>query len=107
MLEYGYDFETVDYLTGPVVGHPRSATFGTNDLVGLDILFHVAGNIREKLLEAVSDQDEKIMEMFLEGEEIPEDMIKAAIRDGLKEAQEVAAEKMKPMMGGLGGMLGM
>ena len=33
--------------------------------------------------------------------------IKAAIRDGLKEAQEVAAEKMKPMMGGLGGMLGL
>lgn len=36
-----------------------------------------------------------------------EGWIKAAIRDGLKEAQEVAAEKMKPMMGGLGGMLGM
>ncbi|MDR2524247.1 MAG: YbaB/EbfC family nucleoid-associated protein [Candidatus Nomurabacteria bacterium] len=28
--------------------------------------------------------------------------IKAAMRDGLKEAQEMAAEKMKPMMGGLG-----
>ena len=27
--------------------------------------------------------------------------------DGLKEAQDVAAEKMKPMMGGFGGMLGM
>ena len=36
-----------------------------------------------------------------------EGWIKAAIRDGLKEAQEVAAEKMKPMLGGLGGMLGM
>ena len=40
----------------------------------------LANEYREKLLEAVSDQDEKIMEMFLEGEEIPEDMIKAAIR---------------------------
>lgn len=30
--------------------------------------------------------------------------IKAAIRDGLKEAQEVAAEKMKPLMGGLGSL---
>ncbi|MCL2174339.1 YbaB/EbfC family nucleoid-associated protein [Candidatus Saccharibacteria bacterium] len=28
--------------------------------------------------------------------------VKAAVRDGLKEAQEVAAEKMKPLMGGLG-----
>ena len=40
----------------------------------------LANEYREKLLEAVSDQDEKIMEMFLEGEEVPEDMIKAAIR---------------------------
>jgi DNA-binding protein YbaB len=30
--------------------------------------------------------------------------VKAAIRDGLKEAQEVAAEKMKPLMGGLQGL---
>lgn len=30
-----------------------------------------------------------------------EGWIKAAMRDGLKEAQEVAAEKMKPLMGGL------
>lgn len=51
MLKYGYDFETVDYLTGPVVGRPRSASFGTTDLVGLDILYHVAENVREKLLE--------------------------------------------------------
>lgn len=36
-----------------------------------------------------------------------EGWIKAAIRDGMKEAQEVATEKLKPMMGGLGGMLGM
>lgn len=30
--------------------------------------------------------------------------VKAAVRDGLKEAQEVAAEKMKPLMGGLGSL---
>ncbi len=35
-----------------------------------------------------------------------EGWIKAAIRDGLKGAQEVAADKMKPMMGGLMGGLG-
>jgi len=33
-----------------------------------------------------------------------EGWIKAAVRDGLKEAQEVAAEKMKPLMGGLGSL---
>ena len=32
------------------------------------------------------------------------DYVKAAVRDGLKEAQEVAAEKMKPLMGGLGNL---
>lgn len=36
-----------------------------------------------------------------------EGWIKAAIRDGLKGAQEVATDKMKPMMGGLMGGLGM
>lgn len=30
--------------------------------------------------------------------------VKAAVRDGLKEAQDVAAEKMKPLMGGLGSL---
>ena len=33
-----------------------------------------------------------------------EGWIKAAMRDGLKEAQDVAAEKMKPLMGGLSGL---
>ena len=33
-----------------------------------------------------------------------EGWIKAAVRDGLKEAQEIAAEKMKPLMGGLGSL---
>ena len=33
-----------------------------------------------------------------------EGWIKAAVRDGLKEAQEVAAEKMKPLMGNLGSL---
>ncbi len=40
----------------------------------------LAAEYREKLLEAVSDVDEEIMEMYLEGEEIPQDKIRAAIR---------------------------
>ncbi|MBR6426093.1 MAG: elongation factor G [Oscillospiraceae bacterium] len=40
----------------------------------------LAVEYREKLLEAVSDEDETIMEKFLEGEEIPIEDIKAAIR---------------------------
>ncbi len=40
----------------------------------------LADEYHEKLLESVSDQDETIMEKFLEGEEVPQDMIRAAIR---------------------------
>ena len=40
----------------------------------------LAEEYREKLLEAVSDFDDDIMMMYLEGEDIPTDMIKAAIR---------------------------
>ncbi|MDE1193538.1 MAG: 3-hydroxyacyl-CoA dehydrogenase NAD-binding domain-containing protein [Arachidicoccus sp.] len=34
--------EEIDKLTGPVIGHPKSATFRTSDVVGLDTLVHVA-----------------------------------------------------------------
>ncbi len=39
----------VDALTGPLMGRPRSATFRTADLVGLDTLLHVAGNLHARL----------------------------------------------------------
>lgn len=37
--------EEVDKLTGSVIGHPKSATFRTGDLVGLDTLIKVANNL--------------------------------------------------------------
>ncbi|HRP88489.1 MAG TPA: 3-hydroxyacyl-CoA dehydrogenase/enoyl-CoA hydratase family protein [Edaphocola sp.] len=37
--------EEVDKLTGPVIGHPKSATFRTSDLVGLDTLVHVTNDL--------------------------------------------------------------
>ncbi len=46
MLELGLTIEAVDKLTGPVIGHPKSATFRTADLVGLDTLVHVADNVQ-------------------------------------------------------------
>jgi len=39
--------EEVDKLTGPVIGRPKSATFRTADLVGLDTLVHVANGLYE------------------------------------------------------------
>lgn len=40
--EAGLTIEEVDKLTGPVIGRPKSATFRTADVVGLDTLAHVA-----------------------------------------------------------------
>jgi 3-hydroxyacyl-CoA dehydrogenase len=45
MQELDFTIEEVDALTGPAVGWPRSATFRTIDLVGLDILGHVVRNM--------------------------------------------------------------
>ena len=41
MQEFGLSVEAVDLVTGPVMGRPRSATFRTLDLVGLDTYLHV------------------------------------------------------------------
>jgi len=43
--EMGLTVEEVDKLTGPVIGRPKSATFRTVDVVGLDTLVHVASGI--------------------------------------------------------------
>jgi 3-hydroxyacyl-CoA dehydrogenase len=45
--ELGLTVEEVDKLTGPVIGRPKSATFRTVDVVGLDTLVHVAIGIYE------------------------------------------------------------
>ncbi len=47
----------------------------------------LAGEYRERLLEAVADQDEELMVMYLEGEEIDPDQIRAAIRKATLEIQ--------------------
>ncbi len=43
----GLRVEEVDKLTGPVIGRPKSATFRTADVVGIDTLIHVANGVRE------------------------------------------------------------
>ncbi len=58
MMDLGMSVETVDKLTGPIIGHPKSATFRTADLVGLDTLVHVANNVYD----GVPEDDQR--EMF-------------------------------------------
>ena len=45
-LESGkYTIEEIDAMTGPALGRPKSATFRTMDIAGVDILAHVATNL--------------------------------------------------------------
>jgi 3-hydroxyacyl-CoA dehydrogenase len=44
MQEMGLGIDAVDAITGPALGRPKSATFRTLDLVGLDTFVHVANN---------------------------------------------------------------
>ncbi len=60
--EGAYTIEEIDTLTGTLVGHPKSATFRTADLVGLDVMLDVAQNLSEKL------EDDERREAF----EVPE-----------------------------------
>lgn len=45
MVEQGFTVEEVDAVTGSAMGRPKSATFRTLDLVGLDTFIHVAENV--------------------------------------------------------------
>ncbi|NOT24959.1 MAG: 3-hydroxyacyl-CoA dehydrogenase [Acidobacteria bacterium] len=44
-----FTIDEVDVITGPSLGRPRSATFRTLDLAGLDIIADVIGNLRERI----------------------------------------------------------
>jgi len=55
MQEMGLTIEEVDALTGQAVGWPKSATFRTIDMVGLDILGHVVGNMTTNVHDERSD----------------------------------------------------
>jgi len=45
ILEKGYSVEEIDAITGPLIGHPKTATFRLLDLIGTDINRHVSGNL--------------------------------------------------------------
>ena len=72
MMDLGLTVEAIDKLTGPVIGHPKSASFRTADLVGLDTLLHVADNVYQG-----APDDEK-REIFK-----PPDIIKQMIENNL------------------------
>lgn len=51
MTEEGLTIEEVDLLTGPLLDRPKSATFRTFDVIGLDTFAHVARNLHDTLID--------------------------------------------------------
>lgn len=51
MVARGYSAGEVDSITGPLIGRPKSATFRTLDVVGLDTFVHVSNNVYENVRE--------------------------------------------------------
>ncbi|APC49007.1 3-hydroxyacyl-CoA dehydrogenase [Virgibacillus halodenitrificans] len=49
MLKGGYRVGEVDSVTGPMIGRPKSATFRTLDVVGVDTFIHVAKNVYDQV----------------------------------------------------------
>ncbi|KKM10882.1 3-hydroxyacyl-CoA dehydrogenase [Clostridiales bacterium PH28_bin88] len=65
MVEDGLTVEQVDAITGPAMGRPKSATYRTADLVGLDTFMHVARNVRDSLADP-GEKREFLTPEFLE-----------------------------------------
>jgi len=90
--DLGLTVEEVDKLTGPILGRPKSATFRTADIVGLDTLAHVANGLYEgvpndeehdkfKLPEFV----EKMLKNNMLGDKTGQGFYKKVKKDGKKE----------------------
>jgi len=63
MQKLDLNVDQIDKLTGPVIGHPKSATFRTSDVVGLDTLVKVANNLYEGLKDDESVETFKLPEI--------------------------------------------
>ncbi|HKZ39031.1 MAG TPA: 3-hydroxyacyl-CoA dehydrogenase/enoyl-CoA hydratase family protein, partial [Chryseolinea sp.] len=69
MQKLGLNIDEVDKLTGPVIGRPKSATFRTTDLVGLDTMIKVATNLFNALPEDEARDKFKVPEVILKMEQ--------------------------------------
>lgn len=70
MQKGNYSVGEVDSVTGPIIGRPKSATFRTLDVVGLDTFIHVANNVYEQVdgaEKAVFDVPEFMKQMASKG----------------------------------------
>src|SRR5258707_11733244 len=72
ILENDYTVDEVDALTGPLIGHPKTATFRLADLVGLDVWEHVGSNLGPAI------PHDKLGQQYLAAEK-PKELIHALI----------------------------
>ncbi|MCP4460678.1 MAG: 3-hydroxyacyl-CoA dehydrogenase/enoyl-CoA hydratase family protein [Cytophagales bacterium] len=86
----------VDKLTGPVIGHAKSATFRTSDLVGLDTTVNVSNNLYEGLPNDESRDNFKLPKIVQElsdrkwlGDKTKQGFYKKVVEDGEKQILEL------------------
>lgn len=86
MLSLGFSVGEVDSVTGPLIGRPKSATFRTLDVVGLDTFIHVAKTIYDQ----TTGEEQKVFE-------VPDMMIKMVEKGylGAKSGQGFFVKKGK------------
>jgi len=65
MVKTGLSISEVDAATGPMLGRPKTASFRTSDMVGIDILYHVAKNVYD-LCQDDENRDEFKLPEFIE-----------------------------------------
>jgi 3-hydroxyacyl-CoA dehydrogenase len=90
--EMGLTIEEVDKLTGPVIGRPKSATFRTIDVVGLDTLVHTANGVKDNCPKdemrdqfVIPDFVNTMMENKWLGSKTKQGFYKKVVHDGEKE----------------------
>lgn len=100
--EMGMTIEEVDKLTGPVLGRPKSATFRTCDVVGLDTLVHVANGLTENCPNDEEKDQFKLpayLKTMLEnnwlGSKTKQGFYKKVVQDGKKEILSLDLESLE------------
>ncbi len=102
MNDLGMTVEEVDACTGPAVGWPKSATFRTTDIVGLDILVNVVRNIYENATNDESRESYKVPALVEEmikrgwlGEKTGSGFYRQVRKGGGKEIETLDWQKME------------
>ena len=90
-LESGtYTIEEIDAITGPAIGRPKSATFRTMDIAGLDILAHVAKNLHVEMPALVG----KLVALGWTGDKAGQGFYKRVRKNGVSEIHTLDPQTM-------------